>query len=416
MKKLLISLALTLVLVMGAMFAACGKKDEKADDSGREYYPGASETFAGVVSDESYASEQLAAEAFVQNEINGTKEVELVSYSKKGELNESQKSELELDSVVEAGDTVQKVEVVEVAYSPVSASAAAGANTVASAKTDYKTITIYIVVVTPHGSQKVEYRYYVPISEEGDMLTKSYFLDVLDPAKYANCTETYTMSVNMTMGGSVYQGMPGGSLSSSSSIQSTTKIADKKVSSYNYITAVSGGYSDVQTAYAYIEEIDKKMHVWTSTNGTVYQYNGNTYALQDDSVESLDSIASMMMPDYDFSYYEKTNYGFRLNPQYFEDVLDEAFEEAGVGSTGVGMNINTKTAEIKFYVVGGKVEKATIYIALDMSMSYSDPYGSSSPQTLTMKMVESGEIFYKDFGTTVVTTPAGVDTSVVNNY
>ena len=92
------------------------EQDGKNGSEGRNEFiegiGGVSETFTGTVSDESYASAEEAAAAFVAEEVAGESAVEIVNATSSGELSSGEIAELDLPASVKEGMTgVEKLEV-----------------------------------------------------------------------------------------------------------------------------------------------------------------------------------------------------------------------------------------------------------------------------------------------------------------
>lgn len=391
MKKLLLTISLAVVLVCGAMFAACngGNKEQ-----GEEVYEGASETFTGVVSKESYDDEKTAAEAFVENELSGQNSAAFVSCESKGELAEDKVAELNLDGVVAENDTVDSVKIMSVKYS----SAAAAASGVAlAAEPRVQEFVIYIIVVTPFGTSVHKYHYYVPISDKGDAITKSYFDDVLDVSKYTNFTQTYKQEAKTNVSAQ------GQNVEDNKVTNYQINVADNKAYIHmdGFIVESMTGEHDI---YGYFEEKDGVFSSYRSADESGEYWSAFNF----EGVTSMDDVIQMCLPNYDFTFYEKTAYGFKFKEEYLSQLYSETFQKllTAYASWGVTANdIHINKSELKFYVVGGKLEKMVSDVELSINMNI-DSYGYSMNINVAAASVE--ELVFSNFGTTTVTTPSAL--------
>lgn len=388
MKKLLLTVSLAAVLICGAMFAACG-----SGNGGEEVYEGASETFTGVVSDQSYSDEDAAAEAFVANELSGQNAATYISCENKGDLAEDKISELNLEGALGEGDTVKGVKIMSVKFSVNSAAS----KVTLAAEQNVQEFVIYVIIVTPAGVTIDEYYYYVPISERGDVLTKSYFEDVLNLSKYANFTQTYKQETKVHV--------------------SAMGVEQSQDSATNYQIQVDGSKGRihmegdlVQSATqgnvinGYFEEKDGQFKSYMSLDDGEEQWTSFVF----DGVTSMQGIVEMCLPDYDFSFYEKTGYGFKLNEDFLSRLYAEMFDSILNSYQSMGISaddIKINVAELKFYVVEGRLDKmvSNISLSLNMNMSY-----EGQSVSMSVSASNSEELVFSDFGSTTVTTPAAL--------
>ena len=141
--------------------------------------PKQEEVFQGIASKETFSSIEETAEAYLKNEIDGNvSHSEFLRYENKGKLTEQQTDSLSLGEEEKRG--LLFVEKIVVIYRETTV-----AQTLVRLQTteDTYTQTLYLL-----SYEQGVYRYFVPMPEKGEPLSKSYFESVLDPAKYLNCT------------------------------------------------------------------------------------------------------------------------------------------------------------------------------------------------------------------------------------
>lgn len=369
MKKL-ISMAVALLMAMSLMLVVvgCGNKD---DDSGKQYSSG--DTFAGALSKESFSSDEKAVKAFLSTEISGEAvKAELVDFKKTGELTQTEIEELDTGDVLDEGDKIESVDVVEVTYST-----SAIASTAAAPEDDYCVFTVYILEITPHGNTLHEFRYYVPKAANGDVLTRSYFEDVLNSSKYVNCTQEYKNESKISIMG----------LTMDVKQDYTIKVAGNKASlRMHMINPMGEGPNDYLNVLGYFEYADEQFKVWMSQdNGTSYKAAPSTsFAAQ--GVVDMESFATMCLPKLDYSFFEKTDFGFKIQDGFVGEYIGKT-----LGSMGFDTEVE---AELLFYVEEGRIVKMV------SNSSY-----TISGANYTVKE----ELIYGSFGSTTVTTPDLID-------
>lgn len=353
MKKFLAAVALTVIFCSIAVFSACGKKNE-------EY----SETFEGSVSEESYSTKEDAASAFVENELAGKAfYANLVDYEKTEDLNSEQIDELAIDE--ELKETVVAVEKVKISYTKQDIARAA---TPAAETENVSVFYIYIIILAPDGElvDIREYRYYVPLSENGNTLTKSYFDDLFDASKYRNCTQTYKVSAiaGIVSGGYV------------------VKVADNKGS-----IVIDSSYTSANFSEGYFEQNNGSFNSYLKISG-----NWNRGYLEvlsiggSNRISNISQFATMCLPNkIDYSWFEKTDYGFKMKEDLLNIYIQDALKDSGYSNAD---NISTS---FNVYVKEGRVDKISTTIQVDLKIIKTN--------------IQTEEMVFSDFGTTVVTKP-----------
>ncbi len=350
--KFAIATLLTTVMAIG--FAACGNS-------------GNVDTFAGAISEESYDSQESAVEAFLENEISGDAvQAELQGIEEVGELSDKEVAALDTGDTIAADDTIVSAKVVEVSYTRTTSSAmslAAKTGEEEEAEDDVFVFTVYVIEITPAGTTVREFRYYIPKAENGDVLTRSYFEDVLDPAKYVNCTQKYTAK-STTMGMSM-------------NTEYTILCANDKATLEMRVPNVSSSVSGI---YGYFED-GESFKAWISLDGVTYE---ETSVGSFSGVTDMEGFATLCIPDFDYSYFEKTSYGFKIQESFLETYVGKVLGYYG----GTGLK-----AELKFYVKDGRLSemKSNLSVTID---------GVKSTSTESVK--------FSHFGTTVVNRPESI--------
>lgn len=386
MKKLalfvsVLAMSLLLLLPTGCslsdVFSSCSLFGGSDDD---ENFVG-SDTFEGSLSETTYQTNEAAVEGFLETEISGDAvRAELVDFTEKRELDQTQIETLETEDVLEEGDEIVSAKEVVVTYSRTARN-----TSYSLTAQEYFEFTVYILEISPYGTELHVFRYYVPKAENGDVLTKSYFDDVLDPSKYANCTQEYVNESKVPYSGvsqkiesmTVYQNY-------------TIKAADDKATLYMHAVDTSrwdGGvnvpYTDM---YGYFEEVDGDFRIWVSTNGSTYESAPyNPFAML--GITDIKSFASMCLPKLDYSYYEKTSYGFKIQDDFLAEYVSKSLGQLGTQGT--------VDAKLKLFVQEGKIVQMKSECSITVSNGFQKAT-SSSNETVT----------FKDFGMTSVSRPS----------
>lgn len=303
--KLTIGLILTVAVSIG-LFRLGGHLDHFT-------YDAPSETFLGVLSDSTYSSKVETVKGFLQNELTSAAcRPTYVGYEKTGELSESDIEKLALEQ--ELISTIELAESITVYYSDNDASRSSSA---------------YLLKMDG------QYRYYVPIANDGETLTNSYFNAIFAGSNYMNCVCTTTANFRFV------------------SPQNTQDATYRQViiTDYNkvYIDQRIPGY-DLDSFY--FREQDN--HIITYTTHP-HKDDGKYYSLDDInadllasnkvmkiymtngadrvSIESFETMQDMVdlmfMMDLDASFFVKTSYGFCMpTDKYMEVMKSFAGEDA----------------------------------------------------------------------------------------
>lgn len=407
MKKLLATM-LSVLMLCSLVFVptACsllGGKDNTGGDvtDEDETFVG-SDTFKGALSEESYETETKAVEAFLATEISGeVVTAKLEDVETKKELTQTEIAALETEDVLEEDDEIVSAKEVEVKYTRAKSSVGLTAAD-ATTEDDYFIFTVYIIEISPHGSTVHVFHYYVPKAENGDVLTKSYFNDVLDPSKYMNCTQEYTNDVSMpafdfdpsSVNPDTFDPNNIKYTTATGQMKYTIKVADDKASvdmriinTENWMMYGPLPYSDI---LGYFEMKDGQFLTWMKKDEGEYQkFPQNPFLAY--GITDMESFASMCLPQIDYSYYEKTSYGFKVNEDFLNEYILKSLQS-------VASSIVSSQAELKVYVQDGKI----------VQMKASCSYVSNALPGADLTSSTQECVIFKDFGTTVVTKPAEI--------
>lgn len=368
--RLLISVVAVLCIV-SILLVGCPKKETK------KHY---SETFEGVVSTWSYTSANAAAEAFLNNEINSTtNKVTFRSYIKNAEL-----SKKEIDSLnLQVDDTVQSVEKGFVAYSEDSAVAKA------SEEEEYNYVTVYIIEIKYNSEAPSEYKYYVPLPEVGERISKSYYKSVLYNDKCENCTAKITVNSVISTTEST----------TNTNMEITCRITEDTVY-YGILTKVKDPFSYVDSSSSvalYILNYNNPDTMRGVLVQNTYQYqhlsNADLKALY--GKDSLKDFYKEGLVELDFAYYQKTETGFAFKDKAVSDILNKALNITGISVSNLkvtseynitdGCIDNGNLAFSGEFFIGGQKANVTFEskfefydfgkTEVDVPESYKHPYG-----------------------------------------
>lgn len=333
-------------------------------------YESPSETFSGVVSKESYNSEEETVKAFFENELsNSESETIFLRYERINKLSKKEIGSLAIEDDIK--DKVDNVENINVYY---------------TCDNLNKKAKAYLIKTA------AEYRYYVPLSDEGDALTNSYLDSVLDGSKYLNSTATTVLNMRVINSKTVTE---------LTYYQTITFDDDKALFDQELPGLVSEIYfTDADNGVdTYIQHPVKKGEGFyklseLNSNGNMKYECYITKAGKKVSVEDLSSIKDItdfafMLP-VDASYFTKTSYGFKMTDEKYKAVCqtlldDITYEEFSKAWDEYHIYFNSE-----YYVTEGRL----------------------SAQKTVLTMSDGEDIFavtittsYTDFGTTEVVLP-----------
>lgn len=375
-KKILTLLLVTILCIVSVLsLAACNKGDNTPKDT----------FYKGTLSEENYATADAAAEAFLANEISGDAiNAQLVGYSKQSDLSQAEIDALNITAEEKAQITSAEKGVVTYTESSdeqtvaVTASAApAGAAVVKS-----KNITVYIIVIDSY------YKYYAPSLNSGDVVTKSYFDEVFDPAKYTNCTIMIESTSKVTA-------KPGAQKQTQSVVSTITM---KLAGNLGYATmsiptmAENGAMTSTTMEFYYVfhgDITDEDFDLYLNSNGSWQKVPTATAGVD---------LDFSVTPTNDNSYFIKTETGFKLNSDKLAEYVKTTMNTIFNSYIGFNLNFNSVTANSESFVNDGRIYKEIATASINFG-----PYMGMSG-TIEVNSVST----YSNFGTTTVTLPDGI--------
>ena len=403
-RVLAMALAMALVLVFVTSCSLFGGKnkddDKKAADQDfiNELGGSTSETFKGAVSEEMYDSVDKAAIAYIEEEVAGESYAEIISIDSKDTFTPyNVDTEIPSEFLVGA-DSIEKV---EITYGI----SDGGVMSLSSKSGSDQKIIVYIIKYGP------DFKYFTPMPITGSTVSKSYYDSVFDAEKYANSTFETTMTaeakvkmnsqgekVDMTMHLEMYQ---------------LVKHADGRIYLEQKMTTVmkmdeayGGNQSTTDTLYAYLEEVDGSLVCYVKLNEYDSWQRGYLHTIGFSDLEELMPFHDQYL---DYSYFEKTDYGFVLQDKnakaYFEQAFADVMDQLGSIANLLGNTEMNVDMAVKYYVVEGALYgmQSTGSVTMDMNMN-------TMGTNISINLVEDVECVgtVKNCGTTVVDRPDGI--------
>lgn len=387
MKRIKTILSLLLATAMSAvLLCSCG------------LFGTTSDTFKGKLSEKTYDTQDAAVTAFLKEEIDGlTTRAELVEYVKEADLGKEEIAKLPLGDV--SADKVTHAERGKVSYRANILTGAAAAT--AESAEDLETHGLYLLEIDG------KFRYFVPPTEVGEPITKSYFEDVFDSEKYVNCTVEATQSMDMitTIDGKDETMMK----TSTTYVEKFTKDAVEVI-----MTMESDSFQPT-TSTGYLLESGGRLILYTFIDMSQFGVPGltSTWSQMDftDLISKLTGKEAVTLSDYmrnsfgetDYSFFEKTETGFQISsPERYQMMLRTVMESVGMNedmfdTLGYDPFSATLTDFSSDYTIkNGRFDKCTATATISYDLTY-------ATGKLTTPAVM--EMIYKDYGKTTVTVP-----------
>lgn len=317
-------------------------------------------SFKGALSAQSYSSPEVAAQAFLTNEISGeATQANFNGYTKTDDLDDTEIRNLNVR--LEADSSITSAERGEVQYTDGTDSQAKNATKAGGVSAvKIKKLTIYIICI-----DYSDYKYFAPELNKGDVITKSYYDEVFDREKYLNCTinEESVTTTKLKQG-----------------VQSVT-ITVTMTSSIQVTETASYLYTEIQTDY----------HGMMSNETTIieiyieYENNSRSYIRTDGGrwmQGNLVDVYDYIVPSMDNSFFIKADYGFTINSEKYSLFVQKKANEM-LSSSGLNVNYNSLTMTAAFLVKDGRIDnvKSTLegaYTASgvngDVTASVTDSY------------------------------------------
>lgn len=361
----MLALALTLSLLC---FTGCsnGTAAGTENDPERNQFingiGGVSETFKGSVSEESYPTPTDAAKAYIETEVVGEKDAEILSTQSKGELSSKEIEGLNIPE--EFSDGINAVELIEVEFEIVEDSYLENKGNKFTNLSDKATLNksrkveVYVIKYT------VDWKYFTPMPVTGETISKSYYDSVFNYEKFKNCTFESDSSININMS------MSGDGQSQSYVItmdmKQTIKYADNKV--YLEQTTVSTdsttGKNESNSICAYIEEDEYgDLTCYVQVDGGDW-FQGSLTTIGFYSLEQLTPFYNQYL---DYTYFTKADFGFKLSEENAVAYLGQALD-AAIGSMLdlSGMDIDMYA---EYYVSEGTLSGMRMNADIGMNVS-----------------------------------------------
>ncbi len=345
-----------------------------------------SETYTGAVSDTSYSTKEAAAAAYVADQVAGEKSVSVVGTTSNA-LDETQVAALNIPAEDMAG--AQSVEEVVITYTEEgdSVMTAFGGEEVGGVLNKSKTVKVYII------KYETDWKYYTPCPATGETITKSYYDSVFDYAKYENCTMENSMTI---VSKASYQGV---TAKVTIGAHQLVKYAEGKIyieqTATYAMTLLGETEKEVETISAYVEEDengDINCYVKQDANGDWYEGSLTTVGFS--SLEELVPFSDQYL---DYTYFTKTDYGFKLDGENMQKYLE--------------LTIGEELEEMDFFSFGGKIDMFAKYYVCEgaltgMRMDMSIPYKVTEEEiTVKGSVTAVSEVKITNYGTTVVEKP-----------
>lgn len=346
---------------------------------------GVSETFEGALSEESYPSADKAAEAFVADELSGEGIATVHSVESKGQLSAGEIEALDLpEDVVEGYDAIEKIEVV---YEVNQAVAFSRSGRSAQQTDKSERVVVYVIKYGP------DWKYFAPMPETGDTISKSYYDSVFNADKYKNCTLLLTNSIGMVISAD------GESFAMNIALEQLIKHDNGKVYLEQKTVMDYDGEKQEMTIYAYLEEIDGESVCYVKMDGLGVGSDWIVADLKTIGFQSPEELAPFYDQYLDYTYFTKTNYGFALADEnarsYFTQALSGSLEDLGVSFDDDNLDIDMFA---EYYVSQGVLSGMRVDAAIDLSMKVEGVFSSISETVVS-------EVKCSDYGTTVVERP-----------
>ena len=352
-----------------------------SDDIFIERIGGTSETFIGSVSESAFDTLDLAAEAYVEEQIAGDRSVSIVSTKSLGEIDMQKIEELNIRNLV-GDDDIISVEKVEVKYVPESDSAVYASD---GDESNAKVVHVYIIKLPD------VWKYYTPAPITGETITKEYYDSVFDAEKYKNCTYTSKIYAITTI--SYEYGGKTMNFNMGSQVESTVKFADGKIYMSSKTILRDEETFETNTYYteAYIEEIDGEVVCYINENPDVPNWQETT--LTKIGFNKIEELTPFYDGYLDYTYFTKTDYGFDISGENADRYIKETFDIIGLGEQS-----EENSLIARFYVSDGTLSaiRQDMNMVMDLSMEGIEFFANQRNYSIEV---------CTDYGTTVVEKP-----------
>ena len=395
-KVLAASMAFSLVFASGCIgdkipfLSGCFGKDSEAKKEADfiDSIGGVSETYTGAVSEQSYENAEVAAKAFVEEEVVGETDCEIENVESKGTLSDAEVSQLNLTDDIKNGMT--SVEKLEVEYVKDNGTAYMSAAPDTLNKT--QKVTVYVI------KYESRFKYYSPAPITGNTITKSYYDSIFNAEKYKNCTYKTTMEMEMDLSAS-YQGQSQSAemtMGMSQLIQySENKIYMEQTISYK-MSGMGENMVEEETICAYMEVVEGEIVCYVKTGDSTEWYEGSLSTIGFDDLDELTPFYDQYL---DYSYFTKTDYGFEISDENAKQFIEETLSDS-LGAMDMDEMLDMFSIDMfaKYYVSQGVLSGMREDVTMKLDMN---------EEGMKMKMSADvvAEMSCTNYGTTVVTKP-----------
>lgn len=381
-------LAMLCCLLAFASCSACAQKDEPKEPSWKNdpeasafitEIGGCSETYKGSVSEKSYDKAEDAVNDYVVAEVvSAGSECRITETKLEKKLSQKEITDLGISDEMMSG--ADKVEKYNVAYESTEKDEDSNLMMIdsdskfATAKVVSGKTVVYII------TYKDFFKYFSPVVEDGNTLTKSYYDSIFNSEKYKNCT--FEQTVEMTVDCS----SQGQTINYSYKMTSLIKFDNGKI----YMESKTEGNVPGMPAS------DSKIYVEDDGNGGIncYVYQNGEWlpgSMSSSGIHSVDDLTPFKNQYLDHSYFSKTDFGCALEKKNYEKYMKTAMSILDFGSFTDNMNIE---GYVNYYVSGGVLSG----LRSDVNVSFSE-----SGTSFTEKVTTTAKC--TNYGTTVVDIP-----------
>lgn len=340
---------------------------------------GVSETFIGAVSEREYYASTDAAEDFVHVEVVGDSYATIQSIDSKGP---AQSSEHKIPEEFLAGS--EMVEKFEVEFTvPAEASLKREVQLLSSSNAGEKKAKVVVYVI----KYETNWKYFAPLPETGDTISKSYYDSVFDNEKYRNCTyECYQTTKSSTFGITAGE----------HTLHQIYKFQDGKVYIEQTQIIKELGKTTTETLYFYAEEHDNGyIECYIKENDGMWQ----EAELRNIGFYSIEELTPFYDQYLDYTYFTKADYGFDLPKEnakiYFTESVFDALGKAGIDVSEEDLNVNMYA---EYFVREGVLTGMRLNADAKMKVE-------AEGMQVNVKIDIEGYSKVTDYGTTVVEKP-----------
>jgi hypothetical protein len=410
MKKKLISGVLALSMLCGTAFmAACGESKKSSSATQPPQPPSNNtpitppvdnrpvDTYTGYLSEDIYATEYDALSSYVARELKGAATIgDIYNYEIGEELSADEISALNIGEV----ENLLAVRKTRVQY-------------VDKDYDDIKEKDVYLVVLND-GYLK----YFAPALNTGDTLPSSYY-DLVSSNTLSQTsvtcvsTTTQTISINIDSYGA-----------SSANITGTNTWKVTKDVVYCIANQQTEGYGSSTSEYYIVRNPNDPsdfLQIYRNGNNA-WELTSYIATLTLPTIPKTDDnylMASIVMLEFataDHSYFEKTNFGFRMSSDKLQAYCDNIVMPMVMDSLNESVGPSAELGKLNF--LWKEDSLVDFYLKDNLLTKYdsiTDCTATGVYVDMTMDMYIESTLNFSNYGTTVVTIPAEVQ-QIINNY